>query len=169
MTTQPFVFTLSRTFDASVDQVWDAWTSEDNLQKWFSPKGIRTFYSKLDLRPGGFYHYGLENPDGSRYYGRWMIREVNPKSRLVFIVSFSNDQMEITHHPLAPTWPAEIHSTIEITPVGDRTKVEVLWKAHDATQEETATFEAGKESMNGGWGGTFDQLTTYLEELVSTS
>ena len=161
--TTPFVFKLSRVFNAPHDKVWAAWTDPEKLGGWFSPKGVTTFLSKLDLRPGGSYHYGLQNPDGSRYYGRWIIEEVNPKTSLVFIVSFSNEKMEITHHPMAPAWPREIHSTIQITPRGGKTEVEVQWKAHHASEVELATFSAGADSMKGGWSGTFDQLGARLE------
>jgi uncharacterized protein YndB with AHSA1/START domain len=161
--TTPFIFKLARTFNAPLDTVWDAWTDADKLGLWFSPKGVTTFLAKLDLKPGGSYHYGLENPDGSRYYGRWIFEEVHPKTSLVFIVSFSNDKMEITHHPMAPTWPREMHSTITFTPKGDKTEVEVQWKAHNASEIEMTTFEAGAESMKGGWGGTFDNFAGYVE------
>jgi len=158
----PFIFKLSRAFDAPLDKVWAAWTDAEKLGHWFSPKGVKTFASKLDLIPGGTYHYGLENPDGSRYWGRWIFTEVRPKTSLVFIVSFSDEQMNITRHPLAPTWPREVHSTILFRDLGGRTEVEVNWKAHNASAEETATFEAGARSMRGGWSGTFDQCEDYL-------
>ena len=163
MSTQPFIFKISRLMDAPIDRVWRAWTTPETLGKWFSPKGVKGFLAKMDLRPGGFYHYGLENPDGARYYGRWMIVDVEINSKLEFIVSFSDENMGISQHPLAPTWPAEIHSTILFRPVGEKTEVEVQWKPHNSTETEIKTFEAGAESMKGGWGGTFDNLAGYLQ------
>ena len=162
MNDQAFIFKMSRLLNAPIDRVWHAWTTPETLGKWFSPKGVSTFLSKLDLRAGGSYHYGLENPDGSRYYGRWMIIAVQPQTKLEFIVSFSDENMAIAHHPMAPTWPAEIHSTISFRALGDQTAVEVQWKAHNSSAEEIATFAAGAESMKGGWGGTFDQCEAYL-------
>lgn len=163
--TTPFTFKLARTFDAPLDQVWEAWTDAEKLARWFSPKGVRTFHSRLDLRPGGFYHYGLENPDGSRYWGRWIIAEVNPRTSLVFIVSFSDEKMEITRHPMSPSWPREILSTILFRDLGSRTEVEVNWTAHNATSEEAQVFATGAESMRGGWGGTFGQLAEYFRRV----
>lgn len=163
MSAAPFVFKIARVFAAPLDKVWAAWTDAEKLGKWFGPKGVKIFHSKLDLTPGGFYHYGLENPDGSRYWGRWIFKEINPKSSLVFIVSFSNEKMEITRHPMAPTWPLEFHSAILFRAQGAKTEVEVQWKAHNATEEEATTFEQGAESMKGGWSGTFDQFADYLK------
>lgn len=36
------------------------------------------------------------------------------------------------------------------------------WIPHDATQAERKTFDEGRASMRQGWGGTFDQLASYL-------
>ena len=163
MSNQPFVFKMSRLLDAPIDRVWRAWTTPEILGKWFSPKGVKGFLAKMDLRPGGSYHYGLENPDGSKYYGRWMIIDVQPKSKLEFIVAFSDAKLGLTRHPMAPTWPLEMHSTIVFRAVGEKTEVEVQWKPHNSTETEIKTFEAGAESMKGGWGGTFDNLVEYLK------
>ena len=40
------------------------------------------------------------------------------------------------------------------------------WSPHDATAAERATFDAGHDSMRMGWGGTLEQLTTYLARLA---
>lgn len=163
MSPQISVFTMARLMDAPIDKVWDAWTQAEKLGKWFSPAGVKSVHSKLDLRAGGSYHYGLENPNGSRYWGRWIILDVKPKTKLEFIVSFSDEKMGVQRHPLAPTWPAETHSTILFRPAGEKTGVEVQWKPHNASPEEIATFNAGLAGMKGGWSGTFDQLTAFLK------
>ncbi|PYQ47693.1 MAG: hypothetical protein DMF59_18190, partial [Acidobacteria bacterium] len=107
-----FEFVLSRTFDAPRDLMWKAWTEEDRLAQWFGPKGVKTFHSKNDLRVGGIYHYGLRNPDGAEYYGKWVYREIKKPERLEFIVSFSDANAGVTRHPMAPEWPREMLSTI---------------------------------------------------------
>jgi hypothetical protein len=38
----------------------------------------------------------------------------------------------------------------------------VRWVPYEATENEREIFEAGKDSMQAGWTGTFDQLETYL-------
>ena len=42
------------------------------------------------------------------------------------------------------------------------TAVTVRWAAINATEAERKTFEAGQDSMQQGWSGTFEQLTAYL-------
>ncbi len=45
--------TLERTFDASIEEVWDLWTTKEGIESWWGPDGFATQVSKLDLRPGG--------------------------------------------------------------------------------------------------------------------
>ena len=54
-------FTITRTFNAPRDLVWRAWTEEKQLAKWWGPKGFAIIASRMDLRPGGMYHYGLRS------------------------------------------------------------------------------------------------------------
>jgi len=45
---------------------------------------------------------------------------------------------------------------------GGKTTVTVRWSPYEATQKERGTFEAGRDSMNTGWTGTFERLDAYL-------
>jgi len=154
-------FVISRTFDAPRDLVWKAWTETDRLMKWFGPKGSTMTYAKNDLRPGGTFLYALQFA-GSELWGKWVYREIAPPERLVLISSFSDAEGNVTRHPMSPTWPAQTLSTTTLTEHGGKTTVTVEWRPFHAGEEERNTFIAGKQSMVGGWGGTFEQLADYL-------
>jgi uncharacterized protein YndB with AHSA1/START domain len=117
----------------------------------------------MDLRVGGTYLYGMETPDGKVMWGKFVYREITPPERLVFINSFSDEAGGLTRHPMAPTWPLQMLSTFtfEEQP-GGKSKFTVRWSPYEATEEERQTFDAGHASMQGGWGGTMDQLEAYL-------
>ncbi len=157
-------FVISRTFDAPRDLMWKVWTEPERLARWFGPKGVKIVHSKNDLRPGGVYHYGMENPDGSRYWGRWLYREIVKPERIVFVISFSDENRGVTRHPMAPVWPLVWLSTVTFEPKGDKTTVTIHWSPLNATEEERKAFDAGHASMNQGWSGTFEQLEQYLAE-----
>ena len=159
--TAPFVTT--RVFDAPRDKVWQAWTDAERLKQWFAPAGFKTVRNKLDLRPGGMYHYCLRMPDGKDMWGRWAIKEVVKPKKLVFIVSFSDEKGGITTHPMSPTWPREMHSTVEFEEQGGQTQVTVTWVPVNSSDVELKTFEDGRDGMKQGWGGTLDHLVTYLK------
>ena len=45
--------TIERTFRASIDEVWELWTTAEGLAAWWAPEGHRLAVRALDLRPGG--------------------------------------------------------------------------------------------------------------------
>jgi uncharacterized protein YndB with AHSA1/START domain len=156
-------FVISRVFDAPRELVWHAFTDPEHMKQWWGPKGFTVIASKMDLRVGGTYHYGMKAPDGSPIWGKFVFREIVAPERMVFINSFSDEAGGTTRHPMNMAWPLEMLSifTFEEQP-GRKTKVTIRWSPHDATAEERKTFDAGRDSMRQGWGGTLDQLADYL-------
>jgi uncharacterized protein YndB with AHSA1/START domain len=156
-------FVISRVFDAPRDLVWKAFTEPEHMRHWWGPKGFATFASKMDLRPGGTYHYGLKAPDGAAMWGKMVYREIVAPERIVLINSFSDEAGGTSRHPMAPTWPLEMLSIFTFEEqTGGKTKVTIRWSPHNATDEERNTFDASHASMNQGWSGSLDQLADYL-------
>lgn len=156
------VFVISRDFAAPRAVVWRAFTDPEKMKQWWGQKGVTIVSSKMDLRPGGIYHYGMRTPDGTVMWGRMVYREIVAPERLDFINSFSDENAGLTRHPMSPTWPIELSSTFTFAEHNDGTTFTVRWSPLNPTAEERATFEAGHASMTGGWTGTLDQLTAYL-------
>jgi len=48
---------LQRTFEASLDLVWDLWTTKDGIESWWGPPGFEVKVSRLELRAGGALEY----------------------------------------------------------------------------------------------------------------
>lgn len=156
-------FTTTRVFDAPRDIMWKTWTESDRLMQWWGPKGFMMLSCKLDLRPGGAFHYHLRSPDGSDMWGKFAYREIVRPERLVFVVSFSDKDGNTTHAPFSGDWPLEILSIVTFAEYEGRTKITVKWTPLNATEEERRGFEAGHESMKHGFTGTFEKLAEYLK------
>src|SRR6266850_2719368 len=154
--TKPFI--ISQTFNAPRDHVWKAWTEREQLLQWFGPKGFTMTTAKLDLRPGGTFHYCLRSSDGKEMWGKFVYREIAAPSRIVLVNSFSDAQGGLTRHPFAPTWPIEMLSTTTLAEEGGKTKVTIEWSPLNPTDEERKTFDSSHDGMKQGWTGTFDQL-----------
>lgn len=159
---KPFV--ISREFDAPRQRVWQAWTEVERLKQWFSPKGFTVIAAKMDFRPGGSYHYGMRTPTGQEMWGKWVFREIKAPERLVLVNSFSDAAGGMTRHPMSPTWPREMLSTSTFSEKNGKTTLTLEWLPVNATPEEIATFEAGREGMKMGWTGTMEQLIDYLKK-----
>jgi uncharacterized protein YndB with AHSA1/START domain len=157
-------FTISRTFDAPRQLVWDAWTDEQHLLKWFGPKGMPMTYAKSDPRPGGTMHYAMSTPDGNELWGKWYYREVRPPEYLEVLATFSDKEGNITRNPWKEDWPLKTLSRTTFSEEGGKTTVTLEWSAFEATPEEQAAFDdpQSRGGMTGGWGGTFDKLEEYL-------
>jgi uncharacterized protein YndB with AHSA1/START domain len=104
-------FVISRTFDAPRDLVWKCFTDPGRMKHWWGPKGFKVIASKMDLRPGGIYHYGLQAPNGQTMWGKFVYREITPQDKIVFISSFSDERGGTTRHPGNESWPLTMLST----------------------------------------------------------
>jgi uncharacterized protein YndB with AHSA1/START domain len=155
-------FTISRIFNAPRELVWQAWTVPDRIAAWLGPKGTAPRVIRFDLRVGGEYLAALKMPDGSESCGKFVYREVTPISRLVWAHSFADTNGNLVRHPLSPTWPLELLTTVTFADLGDKTEVRLDWTPLNASEVERQTFIDGKASMQGGWTGSFDQLAEYL-------
>ncbi len=158
-------FVIERVFNAPRDLVWKVFTERDHLMNWWGPKGFKMLAGNLDLKPGGTFHYGMQAPDGSEMWGKWVFREIVKPERLVFVSSFSDKDGGLTRHPMAPTWPIEMLGTATFIDQGGKTLLVNRVVALNASDEERRTFEGGFASMTQGYGGTWDQLAAYLASL----
>jgi uncharacterized protein YndB with AHSA1/START domain len=89
--------TLERTFDASLADVWELWTTMDGLESWWGPEGFSVTVHELALRVGGALRYtmtatGAEQVAFLKKAGvplvtesRVRYREVVPRKRLAFV------------------------------------------------------------------------------------
>ena len=98
-------------------------------------------------------------------YGRAEYLEMQKPGRLVYTQQFCDEKNEkVSRHPLAPTWPATMLTTVQLTEEGSgRTRVTVTCEAHGATtREELETFIKSRGGMTQGWTGAFDKLEAHL-------
>ena len=155
-------FMFTRVFDAPRDLVWKAFTEPERLMQWWGPKGYTMLTCKVDLRPGGVFHYSMRSPDGREMWGKWVYREIVPPERLVTVVSFTDAEGNLLRHPMSPTWPLELLHAMTLTERDGKTTLTVTGVPTNATEEERKTFHAGLNSMEAGFTGTLDQLAAYL-------
>ena len=158
----PAEFSITRVFDAPRDLVWKSFTESERLVQYWGPKGFTMRVAKLDLRPGGVFHYGMRSPEGRDMWGKFVYREIVAPERIVFVSSFSDEEGNLTRHPFSPTWPLEMLNTLTLSEQDGKTTLTISGSPINAAEEERKTFEAGRDSIKQGFTGTFDQLAAYL-------
>jgi uncharacterized protein YndB with AHSA1/START domain len=158
-------FVISRVFDAPRALIWQCFTDPARMQEWWGPKGTTIVASKMDFRVGGTYLGAMRDDSGRVMWGKFTYREITPPERLVWLHSFSDEAGGLTRHPLAPSWPLELLTTVTFAEEpGGKTRITLTWSPHNATAEETQTFDAARDGMTQGWSGTFERLTNYLAQ-----
>ena len=84
---------ITRTFDAPVRLVFEAWTTPELFRQWWVPKslGMSLLSCEMDVRVGGGYRveFGHEASKSMAFFGRYI--EVIPHSRLVWTNEESED------------------------------------------------------------------------------
>lgn len=161
---EPFV--IRREFRAPRALLWQVQTQAEHLQHWLSPEGFHTIHADMDFRVGGRYHYGIEGPNGLQMWGMQQFLEIEPERKIVHLQSFSDKDGGLGRHPMAPTWPAYMHvtATFEDSDTGGCIYT-ITWQPHQSDAIGLATFDAAREGMHAGFGGTFAKLDAYLAKL----
>lgn len=155
---------ITHKFAAPVDRIWDAWAESDQLIQWWGPKGYEMTLEKMDLRPGGIFLYSQCFPNGEKMWGRFLYKEIQPPTRLVFISSFTDPKGNIIRSPMSPSWPLEIFNDMTLVGNAETTLLTIRGGPYHATDEEIKTFEAMVDMIRQGFAGTFSQLESLLAE-----
>src|SRR5262249_1940287 len=147
-------FVVTRVLNAPRNLVFKAWTEAERLEKWWGPVGFTVRVEKLELRPGGTFLYSMSIPNGHRVWGKFVYREIVPPERLVFVVSFTDEAGNPVRHPMSPTWPLEVLSTLTFEEKDGKTTLSMRGIPINASETERQIFEGGFAGMQQGWQGT---------------
>jgi uncharacterized protein YndB with AHSA1/START domain len=106
--------TLERQYKASVEEVWELWTTKEGIEEWWGPDGFSVTVHQLELRAGGAFEYAMTATDPPQIefmkkagmptttQHRGTFTEVVPPTRLAFI--FPADFMPgVASYPVATT------------------------------------------------------------------
>ncbi|HYV15311.1 MAG TPA: SRPBCC domain-containing protein [Conexibacter sp.] len=145
---------LERTFDAPVEDVFDAWTNPEVLRRWWNanpswaPPSI-----ELDLRPGGAYRFSMRDTESGEMHtvvGEY--REVQRPQRLVYSWAWEGTGPYAGHESLV---------TVDFRAEGERTTV-VLEHARLRDAQS-------REAHGHGWNAVLDKLAAEVFGSARTS
>jgi uncharacterized protein YndB with AHSA1/START domain len=134
---------MERTYQAPAQAVFDAWTSEEVMRRWWHAEhDWETTVAEVDLRVGGTVRVVMRDPHNDiEYGGGGEYTEIERPNRLAFTWIWDNDDtrqlIEIDFEESGDT------TTVRFTHSG-------LWD------------EESVRSHEGGWGKAFDNLARIL-------
>ena len=138
-TTDHSSFVVTRTYDASPQRTFAAWSDPETKRRWFGG-GERDFV--LDFRVGGRDGHSGKAPDGRSYRFQGVYHDIVPDQRIVYSYEMYVDDALISVSL----------ATVEFEPDGDGTKLVFT---------EQVVFLDGLETVDsreGGMGGLLDAL-----------
>ena len=161
------IFVINRTFDAPLELMFELWTNPKHLAQWVPPTGFTMEYLKAEIKKGGSSFYRMDGANNMKMYGKASYVEITKPNRIVYTQQFSDEHGKTTRHPMSPTWPETMLTTITLAEEGpERTRVTITWEVYgEASAAEHETFSKAKGGMNQGWAGSLDKLEDYLVKI----
>jgi uncharacterized protein YndB with AHSA1/START domain len=136
---------VRRTFAATREVVFRAWTDPDWFSRWFGGANASIPRAELDVRVGGDYRVDWETEERSgSLFGRYL--EVERPERLVYTFCWEGLPPEVT--------PTQV--TVEFHDRGDETEVVLT--------HERQPSERVRAFHNRGWTASFDKLAEVVEQ-----
>lgn len=162
-------FVINRAFDVPLEVMFETWTDPAQLALWVPPTGFEMKYIRCDIKVGGSSFYCMSGGGGMKMYGRAEYLEIRKPDRIVYKQQFCDENEKVSRHPMSPTWPETMLTTVELHAEGpDRTRVCLTWEPTGGTSsEELETFIKARGGMTQGWTGSFDKLEEHLAQALS--
>lgn len=137
---------MARTFDATAEQVFAAWTLPQYFAEWFGTFDMLVDAVTMDVRVGGTWRATMHTPDGSTIDWAGEYTEVDPPLRLSFTMTDK------------PTDDARDPVAIEISPVDDGARMVLAQAAGGFGEEQIAATIASYDLF-------FDDLEKVLVSM----
>ena len=137
------VIRIERTFAASAEEVFDAWTSPDVMRRWFHcDSAWDTPVAEVDLQVGGKIRVVMRRPDGTEVEAHGIFTLIDRPHRLVMTWTFDDDPSN--------------EQLLELSFIESKGATTVL-----LVNSRISTDERRDEQAN-GWQGCLDELDRLL-------
>ena len=136
---------MKRTYEASAQRVFDAWTSEEVMRRWFHGHEWETPEAAVDLRVGGAVRVVMRDPDEeAEHGGGGHYTVIEPPIRLAFTW----------------VWDHEQHETLIEIEFEESDGATTVHFTHEGLLDQEAL-----RSHEQGWSNCFDNLRRALEAV----
>ena len=152
---------FERIVDVPRELVWTAWTTPEQIKKWFTPAPWATVDCEIDLRPGGIFRTVMRSPEGQEFPNAGCYLEVIRNERLVW-TNVLGPGYRPTSRPADDSCDAfAFTAVISLEPHGNATKYSAL-VIHGDVDGRRKHEEMG---FHEGWGKALDQLVAMVKKM----
>lgn len=135
---------IRRTFDASLEDAWAAWTDPDQVAKWFAPGPMNAQVHRYEVREGGEFEVDMVDPDGNVHKAVGTFRTIQPKKKIVMTWRWKAEG----------TWGAETLVSVTFDAADGGTEIALV---HEKLPDTESV-----ENHTQGWTGCFEKLADAL-------
>lgn len=143
---------IKREFDAEKPLVWDCFTKQHLLEKWWAPHPFTIETKSMYFASNGHWHYAMVDEAKNKYWGLTNYSNIQVSDSFETTDSFSNDKGEINVEMPISNW------NLNFAQANDKTFVEITILYHSLTDLEKVV----NMGMQQGLTATFEQLDRLL-------
>lgn len=138
---------VTRTFTASRQRVWEAWTRPEVFAEWFGTAAVEVPWESLsmDVRPGGDWHAVMRSPGAHDVGWHGTFAEVDPPARLAMTITEDDGPGEEPENPV----------TVDLEEVPGGTEMTLTRAGRPLSEEQQREAQAG-------WGEFLDAMEDVL-------
>jgi uncharacterized protein YndB with AHSA1/START domain len=143
--------TVERTYKASVEDVWDLWTTKEGIESWWGPDGFTTKVLKLDLRARGELRYAMTATAPAQVeFMKKAGMPLTTEGRITYTEVATHRRLEYIHLAdfIPGVEPYDVATTVEFHSNGGNVRMVLTFDAmHDEMWTQRAVM--GHESQLG--------------------
>ena len=157
-------FVINRSFDASIETMFEMWTDLNRFSQWLPPTGFTMQFIRADIKPGGETFYFMTNGANVKMYGKAKYLKIERPNRIIYTQQFCDEHENMARHPMAPTWPETMLTTVVLAEEEPgKTRVTITWEAYGpTTPQELRDLYQCPGRNDARLTGSFDKLEGYL-------
>jgi uncharacterized protein YndB with AHSA1/START domain len=160
----PFDFTVDKTsntifikreFAADLSLVWDAFTKQEILDRWWAPDPWKSRTKSMDFNVGGRRLYAMVGPEGQEHWSIQEYTSINPTTNFKLSSAFTDSDGNINNELPSSTWD------LNFSEQNGTTSVSMVIK-HKTLSDLERIIQMG---FQGGFTMTLNYLETLLKKL----
>ena len=144
---------VTRLFDATVEQVWAAWTEDAEVKEWWGPKPFTCPEARMDVREGGASVVCMRSPDGLEIWMRWAYSNVIRYERMEYTQNMcdrNGNLIEPTSIGMPAEFPRDVATVVTLAPRDGKTALTIT--------ERTTTSQVLMDGSQQGLEMCIDQM-----------
>ena len=144
---------VKREFEAEQSLVWDAFTKQEILDRWWAPKPWTSKTKYMNFEVGGRRFYAMCSPEGEEHWSTQDYPAINPIKNFKMISAFTDKDENVTRDTPNSEWNLDFSNANGVTTVNIAIKHK--------------TFATLEKMIQMGFEGGFTMTLNYLEELLN--